>query len=499
MAESIPGDKKTRKKRQDDPSKNTIDFASTKKTKHQQIKKRKENLLQLKDGKSENESDLTASGSDDTLELDMERAIHKSPSGPDDIDNVPVEIKNGKKRRRIKKILFWRKKDNQKSKFSAAGSCSDNHDMKMPGGELRETESQLGASATHSQLKSSTAERKQKNEDNDLPWWRTNRIFGKNKIKAICPSGISAKTTDAKETDKNMIKPEAASYSTEPKVQEDDEPEDVLNLNMTVDDEHTCAICYDVLITPHEVRPCGHVFCEACLRHLQHATASRQIGHRNRRPAVSGEEVLVLCPVCRGPIQKCELKWDLVETIFAKCKNRYHERYKQVQSETRKLKNPKLPSYTGVPPFSFKTAHVRAPQRALRPTQHLKTIFDAIRYMLYLMALFVGSIVFAAYLVCEIATIGHFKFFLAFANKDKVLFEPETGNHRSVFGFHVMRILGAVSFFIAIELFFTLQWTQLFCVAVVSFFLTFAGYSLAGHKETILRVIGNSILYPVKE
>lgn len=44
----------------------------------------------------------------------------------------------------------------------------------------------------------------------------------------------------------------------------------------------TCAVCLDIFICPHVCRPCGHSFCEPCLRTIA-----------NNRPMNTP------CPLCR--------------------------------------------------------------------------------------------------------------------------------------------------------------------------------------------------------
>ena len=47
-----------------------------------------------------------------------------------------------------------------------------------------------------------------------------------------------------------------------------------------------CAVCLDLLYSPHRLHPCGHIFCEPCLRRLSSVR-------------------IVKCPICRTAIKKC--------------------------------------------------------------------------------------------------------------------------------------------------------------------------------------------------
>ncbi|XP_019965275.2 E3 ubiquitin-protein ligase RNF180 [Paralichthys olivaceus] len=66
----------------------------------------------------------------------------------------------------------------------------------------------------------------------------------------------------------------------------------------------TCAVCLDVYFSPHSCQPCGHVFCEPCLRTLA-----------KNRPTNTP------CPLCRTLISHTDLHKELnhtVKTFFPK-------------------------------------------------------------------------------------------------------------------------------------------------------------------------------------
>ncbi|KAF7655353.1 hypothetical protein LDENG_00057400 [Lucifuga dentata] len=71
----------------------------------------------------------------------------------------------------------------------------------------------------------------------------------------------------------------------------------------------TCAVCLDVYFSPHSCQPCGHVFCEPCLRTLA----------KNRPTSTP-------CPLCRTVISHTHFQKELSEsskTFFPKA---YHAR-----------------------------------------------------------------------------------------------------------------------------------------------------------------------------
>ncbi|XP_067653519.1 E3 ubiquitin-protein ligase RNF180-like [Haliotis asinina] len=77
----------------------------------------------------------------------------------------------------------------------------------------------------------------------------------------------------------------------------------------TILEEHECPVCLDLFLHPHVCDPCGHVFCETCLRHLAQE---------------SDNSTAFPCPMCRILIKSCRLDRDLTATI----KLRYPVSYK---------------------------------------------------------------------------------------------------------------------------------------------------------------------------
>lgn len=77
----------------------------------------------------------------------------------------------------------------------------------------------------------------------------------------------------------------------------------------------TCAVCLDVYFSPHSCQPCGHVFCEPCLRTLA-----------KNRPTNTP------CPLCRTLISHTRFQKELYEsskTFFPKV---YHARKQNFQN-----------------------------------------------------------------------------------------------------------------------------------------------------------------------
>ena len=74
--------------------------------------------------------------------------------------------------------------------------------------------------------------------------------------------------------------------------------------------ETECSICLNLLQRPHEIDPCGHTFCLACLIRLSHAQ------RRN-------------CPNCRGVINGTNLNLRLHLAL----QNQHHDAYENRQTE----------------------------------------------------------------------------------------------------------------------------------------------------------------------
>ncbi|XP_046581748.1 uncharacterized protein LOC124289188 isoform X2 [Haliotis rubra] len=82
-------------------------------------------------------------------------------------------------------------------------------------------------------------------------------------------------------------------------------------IDENVSEEHECPVCLDVFLHPHVCCPCGHVFCETCLRHLAQE---------------SDNSTSFPCPMCRILIKSCHLDRDLTATIKLKYPVSYKHR-----------------------------------------------------------------------------------------------------------------------------------------------------------------------------
>ena len=76
-------------------------------------------------------------------------------------------------------------------------------------------------------------------------------------------------------------------------------------------DDLVCPVCLDLLHEPFQVDPCGHVFCEPCLRRL---------GQKN--------PMNCSCPMCRTKIGFCKHKAGLAKDIRADHPELYMKRKK---------------------------------------------------------------------------------------------------------------------------------------------------------------------------
>jgi len=91
-----------------------------------------------------------------------------------------------------------------------------------------------------------------------------------------------------------------------------EEDEDSSSMNNASDDgsaavsdpDYRCPICLDLQHQPMSLEPCGHTFCDPCLRRLADQ------GHSNK------------CPVCRSPIQGCTSDVDLWTSVQESNPNR---------------------------------------------------------------------------------------------------------------------------------------------------------------------------------
>lgn len=79
-----------------------------------------------------------------------------------------------------------------------------------------------------------------------------------------------------------------------------------------------CAVCLEMFYRPHRCDPCGHVFCECCLRQICKQTPT-----------------LTPCPLCRDVICACIFEKDLNESLQSNYKKQFDIRCQ----ESRKQRN----------------------------------------------------------------------------------------------------------------------------------------------------------------
>ena len=74
--------------------------------------------------------------------------------------------------------------------------------------------------------------------------------------------------------------------------------------------EKDCAVCIDLLYNPIKITPCGHIFCEPCVKRLRQTETQRDIP----------------CPLCRQTIESCEHDTELQVTLQLKYPDEMRQR-----------------------------------------------------------------------------------------------------------------------------------------------------------------------------
>ncbi|KAH3775785.1 hypothetical protein DPMN_177193 [Dreissena polymorpha] len=103
-----------------------------------------------------------------------------------------------------------------------------------------------------------------------------------------------------------------------------------LFLDIDVDTKFTCSVCLELYYIPTACRPCGHIFCDPCLRRL---TAQ---GAEN-----------VPCPLCRSIIARCDVDTELDAHLMMNYPEIYSHR--ATQEQISKYRHYKLPLTIPVP------------------------------------------------------------------------------------------------------------------------------------------------------
>ncbi|RUS84852.1 hypothetical protein EGW08_007393, partial [Elysia chlorotica] len=247
----------------------------------------------------------------------------------------------------------------------------------------------------------------------------------------------------------------------------------------STDYEHTCVICYDIMVRPQEVRPCGHVFCELCLWQL-HASTSSMLNTRQRQ----GERITdlsVLCPICRGSIQFCEAKEKLDDIVRSKYPHRYMERLHFLNNHIRQLENCSPPRSNG---GQYQQPRMRPNHRPNQGQNQRPPLVNKMWQIFRISGKLVidcGKIcLVSTLLIYMVTTVGLLKFFLTCVGHSGILFDREERNARNTTCFHLIQCLGIVVFVASVQQFFSLQWGQLLKRSAGVFFLTSMGYYLDG-------------------
>ena len=86
--------------------------------------------------------------------------------------------------------------------------------------------------------------------------------------------------------------------------------------------EKDCAVCIDLLYNPIKITPCGHIFCESCVKRLRQTETQRDVP----------------CPLCRQTIESCVHDTELQTKLQLK----YPEEMKQrkINAEESPIKSP---------------------------------------------------------------------------------------------------------------------------------------------------------------
>ena len=91
-----------------------------------------------------------------------------------------------------------------------------------------------------------------------------------------------------------------------------------------------CVICMDIKYLPVRLSPCGHTFCDPCIRNL----------------AAKSTNIILHCPLCRCEIEDCE--HDIY--LAGKVKKLYSCEYRKIEmSQRQNTKNFPLPTKLDLP------------------------------------------------------------------------------------------------------------------------------------------------------
>ncbi|CAH1251552.1 RNF180 [Branchiostoma lanceolatum] len=123
----------------------------------------------------------------------------------------------------------------------------------------------------------------------------------------------------------------------------------------------TCPICLDLYYEPYVCQPCGHVFCDPCLR---------QIAKDN--PGCTA------CPLCRTVVITVNYSYQLSKTM-QEFFPRHHESRRRAERQT-SYKSWPLPGVTGARALWWTTVTSLTPRRGRRNYPHYRSNDDDLNY-----------------------------------------------------------------------------------------------------------------------
>ena len=86
--------------------------------------------------------------------------------------------------------------------------------------------------------------------------------------------------------------------------------------------EKDCAVCIDLLYNPIKITPCGHIFCESCVKRLRQTETQRDVP----------------CPLCRQTIESCVHDTELQVKLQLKYPDEMKQR--KINSEESPISSP---------------------------------------------------------------------------------------------------------------------------------------------------------------
>ncbi|GFO48435.1 E3 ubiquitin-protein ligase rnf180 [Plakobranchus ocellatus] len=245
--------------------------------------------------------------------------------------------------------------------------------------------------------------------------------------------------------------------------------------------EHTCVVCLDIMVRPHVLQPCGHTFCELCLRQLQQVAVKSMLNSKC---------ILVPCPICRRSIEKCELICEKDDTIRSKYPSQYKERLQDLVVQQQKHENSELPRARYPAPARAPVASTQRPAPVVRaqtrnqrrPPFHGNSVAKHICSVVIVVSVYgLGG----TYLICVATSLGLLKFCYRLVGKNGHGLTPPRGE--GTLRVRWVRGISLMLFLAAVRSAWTLSWwkTLLLFPSVLS--ISIAGYALDGNGFTMFQ------------